>query len=447
MKFNSLLLSIMLAFGAVSAAPASSDWVKSAADAVEREVIDLRHHIHQHPELGNQEVKTAALVAEHLRELGIQVRTGVAKTGVIGVLEGGRPGPTIALRADMDALPVEEQTGLPFASKARGTHLGKEVPVMHACGHDAHTAMLLGTAKVLAANKDRIAGTVVFLFQPAEEGAADIDFFDQTQIYGARHMIKDGALDQPKVEAIFGIHVMAQMPSGEIRYKPGAALNSADGFRVTVTGKQTHGSMPWTGADPIVASAQIVNGLQTLVSRRVDLREGMGVVSVGTIQGGSAGNIIPETVSMTGTIRSNSPGIRDSIHSHLPPLVEGIAEANATKAKVELANYAPVTMNDPVLTAAMLPALEKAADGKVGQLSSPSAGSEDFSYYAQKVPGLFVFLGATPAGVEMSKAANNHSPFFAVDDATLKTGVRAHVEFVLRYPQVTEQLAAARNKS
>ena len=250
---------------------ADLNWVDPAVAAVNDQVISLRHTLHQNPEMGNQEFKTAALVAEQLKSLGLQVRTGVGKTGVVGVLKGGLPGPVVALRADMDALPVKEMTGLPYASTATGIRLGKTVPVMHACGHDTHTAMLLGAARVLAEHRDQVAGTVVFLFQPAEEGAADVDEFETDTLIGAQAMIRDGALDSPKVEAIFGVHVMAGYPTGHLYYKAGTVLNSSDGFRLIVKGQQTHGSAPWSGVDPVVASAAIIDGLQTLVSRRADL--------------------------------------------------------------------------------------------------------------------------------------------------------------------------------
>ena len=430
-----LSISLLAALTANIAHAADFNWVDPAVAQVNQEVIDVRHTLHQNPELGNMEVKTAALVADHLKALGIEVRTQVGKTGVVGVLKGGLPGPVMALRADMDALPVKEMTGLPYASQATGVRLGKTVPVMHACGHDTHTAMLLGAAKVLAQHRDQVAGTVVFLFQPAEEGAADVDDFQTDTLIGAQAMIRDGALDTPKVEAIFGVHVMAGYPTGHLYYKAGTVLNSSDGFRITLKGRQTHGSAPWSGVDPIVASAAVVNGLQTLVSRRADLSQGMGVISVGTINGGTASNIIPETVEMTGTIRSNSPAIRETLLKKMPALVQGISTAYETEAKVLVVNHAPVTTNDPDLTRSMVKALALAAPGKVEELPASLSPSEDFSYYAQKVPGLFVFLGATPADQDMSKVPNNHSPYFTADDATLATGVKAHVQFVLNYPQ------------
>jgi amidohydrolase len=440
-----LTLAVMgiAALGALSSAICLADgtrWVDDAVASVDKQVIDWRHEIHQHPELGNMELKTSALVASQLRSFGLEVRTNVGKTGVVGVLKGAKPGPVVALRADMDALPVEEMTGLPFASKEHGVRMGKAVPVMHACGHDTHTAMLLGAAKVLAEHKDQIEGTVVFLFQPAEEGAADVDDMDTEHLIGAQAMIRDGALDSPKVEAVFGIHVMAGYPTGHLYYKAGTVLNSSDGFKIVVKGQQTHGSAPWSGIDPVVASEGIIGALQTLVSRRIDLTKGMGVISVGTINGGSASNIIPETVELTGTIRTNNASIRQSILEKMPPLVNGIASAYETKADLQVVHHAPVTVNDPALTEAMLPALMQAAPGKTERLDASLSPSEDFSYYAEKVPGLFVFLGATPADQDMQKAPNNHSPYFTADDATLATGVKAHVQFVLNYPHRQTQL-------
>ena len=429
-----LYLALLSAMTVTTTQAADLSWVDPAVASVNQEVIDLRHTIHQNPELGNMEVKTAALVADRLKALGLEVRTQVGKTGVVGVLKGGLPGPVVALRADMDALPVKELNDLPYASKATGVRLGKTVPVMHACGHDTHTAMLLGAARVLAEHRDQVAGTVVFLFQPAEEGAADVDDSQTDTLIGAQAMIRDGALDSPKVEAVFGVHVMAGYPTGHLYYKAGTVLNSSDQFRITVDGQQTHGSAPWSGVDPIVASGAIIGGLQTLVSRRADLSQGMAVVSVGTINGGSASNIIPQTVELTGTIRSNSPAIRDTILKKMPPLVQGIASGYETRGEVQVTNHIPVTVNSPGLTEAMVPALELAAPGKVERLPASLSPSEDFSYYAQKVPGLFVFLGATPADQDMASAPNNHSPYFTADDATLATGVKAHVQFVLNYP-------------
>ena len=416
-------------------------WVARSSAAIESQVIDWRRHIHQHPELGNFEHKTAAYVADHLKKLGLQVHTGIAGTGVVAVLQGGLPGPTVGLRADMDALPVKETSGLPFASQAKGDYFGKVVDVMHACGHDAHTAMLLGAASVMAQNKDKVPGKVVFIFQPAEEGAANIDVFDpKAPSWGARRMVEEGVIEKFGIQSIFGVHVMSNAHSGEIQYKVGAALNSADGFRIKLEGKQAHGAMPWTGADPIVASANVINGMQTLVSRRANLSQGMGVVTVGSIHGGTAGNIVTGEVTMEGTIRSNSPEIRETLTSALPQLVTQTAEAQQVHAHVHVAKIMPVTMNDAELTRAMVPALQKASSGKASETFVNQAASEDFSYFSEKVPGLYVFLGATPADKDPATAASNHNPGFFVDESTLITGVRSHVEFVLGYAQYAETL-------
>ena len=418
-----------------------ADWVDDGVNAVEQHTIKLRQHIHQHPELGNMEFKTSALVQKELKKYGIEVRTGYAKTGVIGILKGAKPGPVMALRADMDALPIEEKTGLSFASTAKATYQGKETPVMHACGHDAHTAMLLGAAKVLSDNKDKIAGTVVFVFQPAEEGGADIDNFSHGDQIGSRKMIADGALKNPKPEVIFGMHVMAGMPSGHIFYKDSTILNSADHLHIQVSGKQVHGSMPWLGRDPIYASSQMIGNIQSLISRRADLTKSMGAISIGSIQGGTVGNVIPEQVNMVSTIRSNNEEVRQNILKDLPKLIEHNAHANDVKAKVEIAAYAPVTTNDKTLTQLIAPSLAKVhGEDKLHVLENNASASEDFAYYGQLMPSLFIFIGATPQNQEMSKAAPNHNPQFIVDDATLKTGVESHIRFVMDYPTIAQQV-------
>lgn len=442
--FNRLAAAAALVCGSLVAQAAEvvpTPWVVQSAKAVESQVIDWRRHIHQHPELGNLEVKTAAMVAKELKKMGLQVHTGIAGTGVVAVLQGGLPGPTVGLRADMDALPVKETSGLPFASQAKGMYFGKEVDVMHACGHDAHTAMLLGAASVLSQNKDKVPGKVVFIFQPAEEGGANIDVFDpKAPSWGAKRMVEEGVMEKFGIESVFGVHVMSNAHAGEIQYKVGAALNSADGFRIKLEGKQAHGSMPWTGADPIVASANVINGMQTLVSRQANLSEGMGVVTVGSIHGGTAGNIVTGEVTMEGTIRSNAPGIRNTLTGKLPEMVTKTAEAQGVHADVHVAKIMPVTMNDANLTRAMVPALQKASDGKATETFVNQAASEDFSYFAEKVPGLYVFLGATPKDQDPAKAASNHNPGFFVDESTLITGVRSHVEFVLGYADYAKTL-------
>ena len=410
------------------------------ADAIEKKIIDWRRDFHEHPELGNQEFRSAEIIAKHLKSLGIDVKTSVAKTGVVGILKGGKPGPVVALRADMDGLPVPERTPLPFASKVKAQFNGEQVNVMHACGHDTHMAILMGVAEVMASMKNDIKGTVKFIFQPAEEGGADIDNFSQGDQIGSRKMIADGAFKSVKPEVIFGLHVIAGIPSGHLHYKSGAILNSADNLRIQVKGQQVHGSMPWAGRDPIVASAQMINQLQTIISRRSDLSKGMGVVSIGNIQAGTAGNIIPEQVSMLGSIRSNNEDIRQNILNTLPKMIEHTAIANDVTATVELSSYAPVTMNHPALTEAMGPTFKAVAGDQVKILDNNASASEDFAYYGKLMPSLFVFLGATPKQQDLTKAAPNHSPYFIVDDATLKTGVETHVRFIMDYPKVANKV-------
>ena len=421
-----------------------ADWIKSSVATEENHTIQMRHQIHQNPELGNMEFNTSKMVQKELKSYGIEVKTGFAKTGVIGILKGAQPGPVMALRADMDALPVLEKTGLSFASKTKALYQGKEESVMHACGHDTHTAMLLSAAKILAANKDKISGTVVFVFQPAEEGAADLDSSKHGDQVGSQKMIADGALKQPKPEVMFGMHVIAGMPSGNIFYKDAAILNSADEFRIKIIGQQVHASMPWAGQDPIVSSAAVITNMQTLISRYSNLTKGMAVVSVGQISGGTVSNIIPNEVNMQGTIRTNQEDIRQNILKLLPEMVKNTALANNTKAEVELSSYAPVTYNDKTLTQLMAKSLESAAGAsQVHVMGNNASASEDFAYYGKLMPSLFVFLGATPKDQDMDKAAPNHSPEFIVDDATLKTGVETHVRFVMDYPAVAQQVQSA----
>ncbi len=342
----------------------------------------------------------------------------------------------------------KKKSGVPFASKQKAIYQGKETYVMHACGHDAHTAMLLGAAKILAANKDKILGTVIFVFQPAEEGGADIDNFTHGDQIGSRKMIADGAFKDYKPEAIFGMHVMSGMKSGHLYYKEGAILNSADHLRIQVNGKQVHGSTPWLGRDPIYASAQMINNLQSLISRRTDLTQGMGVISIGNIQGGTAGNVIPEQVNMIGTIRSNNEQIRENILKSLPALVEHNAQANEVTAKVEIAPYAPVTMNNKALTQLIQPTLAKTVgDSNLHVLDHNASASEDFAYYGKLMPSFFVFLGATPENQDLSQAAPNHNPSFIVDDKALKTGTELHIRFVLDYPNIAKQVQAAWKQS
>lgn len=395
--------------------------IRQGAGAIEQTLIGWRRDIHQHPELGDQERRTARLVAEHLRGLGLEVRTQVARTGVVGVLKSGKPGPTVALRADMDALPVEEPQRLPFASTATAMVHGKSVPVMHACGHDAHTAMLMAAAEVLSGIKDQLSGTIVFIFQPAEEGSSVVAP-GSGESWGAKLMLEEGLFDEFKPDAVFAVHVMPGK-FRQISYRAGPVLSSGDSLAITVTGKQGHGGMPWNTIDPITTAAQIIFGLQTVVSRRVDLTSSPTVVTIGTIQGGSRGNIVADKVHMEGTIRTYDEKVRKQVHEEIRRVAENIAKSASAKATVKITRTYDVTVNDEALTARMAPVLERAADGNVGE--APLAGaSEDFSFFAQEAPGLYVFLGVTPEDQDPATAAPNHNPEFFVDEKALVVGTR-----------------------
>jgi len=402
---------------AIAVSTALDQRIDEAAKKVEPKVIDCRRDIHQHPELGNREFRTSKLIAERLRELGIEVKTPIAHTGVIGLLRGGKPGRVVALRADMDALPVVEQVDVPFKSTVRTTYNGQEVGVMHACGHDAHVAILLGVAEVLSGIRQELPGTVVFLFQPAEEGAP------QGEEGGAALMVKEGALDNPKVDAVFGLHVTSRYPVGQIAYRPGAELAAVDSFRIKVHGKQTHGAYPWLGVDPIVTASQIVLALQTIPSRQLDVSLAPAVVTVGAIHGGVRNNIIPDEVEMIGTIRSLDAKMRDEIHKRIKRTAENIAESAGATAEVTIENGYPITYNDPALTERMVPTLRRLT--RDVQVVNPTLGAEDFSFYQQKVPGLFFWLGTRPPNQTAEQAASNHSPLFYVDESGLGLGVRA----------------------
>jgi amidohydrolase len=399
--------------------------IDRAASDVMPKVIAWRRDLHQHPELGNREVRTSGIVAEHLRRLGLQVRTGVARTGVVGVLRGGKPGPVVALRADMDALPVTEETGLPFASTTRAEFNGHEVGVMHACGHDAHVAMLMGAAEVLAGMRADLAGSVVFIFQPAEEGAP------AGEEGGAAVMIAEGALDDPKVEAVFGLHVFP-FAAGTIRVRPGGFMAAADTLAIRVRGRQTHGALPWQGADPIVVASQIVLGLQTIVSRQTDLTTAPAVITLGIFQAGNRSNIIPDEARLEGTIRTFDPEMRRSIHERVRRTAASIAEAAGTAAEVTITPGNPVTFNDPALTAAMAPSLRRVAAAFETD-AAVTTTAEDFSEYQRRVPGVFFFLGTAPKGADPSKVEPNHSPRFLVEEGALVTGVRALASVAVDY--------------
>lgn len=396
-------------------------------DAVMPKVVSWRRDIHQHPELSNREFRTAKLVADHLSALGLEVRTGVAHTGVVGVLRGARPGRTVALRADMDALPVTELVDLPFKSLARTEYNGQEVGVMHACGHDNHVAILMGVAEVLAGMRNQLAGTVVFLFQPAEEGAP------QGEEGGAGLMIREGALDNPRPDAIFGLHVWPD-PVGTIGYRSGPLMAASDWLHIVVRGRQTHGALPWGGVDPIVVSSQIVLALQTIPSRQVDVTNVPAIVTIGSIQGGNRGNIIPDSVVMQGTVRTFDEAMRSDIKDRIRRTAESIAASAGATATVDFGTgNNPVTYNDPDLTARSVPVLQRVAGGDRVRISQLSTPAEDFALYQKEIPGFFFFLGITPADRDPATVPRNHSPYFFADEGALPVGVRSLTALALNF--------------
>lgn len=398
--------------------PAAAE-IDRRAQQIANKVVAWRRDIHEHPELGNRETRTAKIVADHLRGLGIEVRAGVAHTGVVGVLRGGKPGKVVALRADMDALPVTEQVNVPFASKVKTTYNGQEVGVMHACGHDNHVAILMGVAEIFAGMKDQLPGTVKFIFQPAEEGAPS------GEEGGAALMIKEGAFDNPKPDAVFGLHVWGAGNVGHIGYRSGGTMASSDLLRIVVRGKQTHGAAPWAGVDPIVVSSQIVLGLQTIASRQLDVTKTPSIITIGSIHGGVRYNIIPDEVQLDGTIRAFSPEVQRDMHRRIKLTAESIAASAGATANVVINTQYPVTINDPALTETMLPTLRRVAGADMVSEQPLVTAAEDFSFFAQRAPGLFIFLGATRKGVDPATAPANHSPFFEVDEGVLPLGVRA----------------------
>ena len=403
-----------------TAASSIAALIDEAARAIEPRVIAWRRDFHANPELGNREFRTAGIVAAHLRRLGLdEVRTEVAHTGVVGLLKGALPGPVVALRADMDALPVAEEVDVPFASKVRATWNHEDVGVMHACGHDAHTAILMGVAEVLAGLRAQLRGSVKFIFQPAEE------LPPEGEEGGAKLMIEEGALEKPVPQAIFGLHVTSRLSLGVIGYRPGPTMASADSFRITVRGRQTHGAMPWFGVDPIVTAAQVVLGMQTVVSRQIDLTREPAVVTIGAIKGGVRENIIPDSVELRGTIRSFDESMRDDIHERVTTMAEAISRGSRAGCEVCIKKNYPVTVNDPKLTEKMLPTLARVAgDGKLDLVHKIMA-SEDFSFFQRVVPGLFFFLGVVPPDQDLQAVAPNHSPRFYIDERCLVVGVRA----------------------
>lgn len=401
--------------------------VDEQAKALEDQVIEWRRDFHEHPELSNREFRTAEKVAEHLKSLGMEVTTEVAHTGVVGVLKGGQSGPVVALRADMDGLPVTERVDIPYASQETSEYNGEEVGVMHACGHDTHVAILMGVAKILSDMQEDLSGTVKFIFQPAEEGAP------RGEEGGAELMVEEGVLQNPDVDAIFGLHINSQTEINKITYRPEGTMASVDQLEIKVKGDQTHGAYPWNGTDPIVTASQIVLGLQTIVSRNLEIIKAPAVVTIGKIEGGVRSNIIPEEVTMIGTIRSLDPGMQKKIHQRIREIATHIGESAGAEVEVTITQGYPVTYNDPELTAQMLKTMQEAAGESNVAERYPVTGAEDFSFFAQEVPGLFFFLGGMPAGMSAEEAAPHHTPDFFIDDSGLMLGVRTLSYLTLDY--------------
>lgn len=422
-----------LAFVSISAsAQTRTDaQIQAAVDKIEPQTIAWRHDLHQNPELGNRETRTAGIIAAHLRKLGIEVKEKVAMTGVVGILKGGKPGPVIALRADMDALPVTERVNLPYASKARSVYNGQEVGVMHACGHDTHVAILLSTAEILAGMKNELAGTVVFVFQPAEEGPP------AGEEGGAALMVKEGVLDNPKVDVMFGLHINAQTPVGQIKYREEGMMAASDWFTITINGKQSHGAQPWLGVDPVVIGSQIIQGLQTIVSRQTDLTKNPVVISTTIFKAGVRENIIPEQVVLSGTIRTLDTAMQKDVWKKIEITAKNIAEAGGATATVVFDSKTLVTYNHPQLTRQMLPSLQKATNNNAKQMNAVM-GAEDYSFFAAKVPALYFYLGGMPAGTDPAATAAHHTPDFNVDDAGMKTGIKAFLHLVLDYMKMNQ---------
>ena len=404
--------------------PGGAADLEAALRAVDDEVVAWRRDFHRHPELGNREKRTAAAVADVLESLDLEVRTGIAHTGVIGILRGGKPGPTVALRADMDALPVTERTGLPFASTARATYRGREVGVMHACGHDAHTAILLGAAKVLAGMADEVPGTVMFIFQPAEEGAP------AGEQGGARFMLEEGAFADPRPDAAFALHVVPQHAVGEIAVLAGGAMAGSNRLTIKVRGRQTHAAYPWMGVDPIAVASRIVLALHAIPARQMDARLPT-VVSIGVVNAGVRYNIIPDEAELLGTIRHLEPSQRDDLFAKIRRTAIGIGESAGAEVEIEIPDGYPVTFNDRALTERARPVLARVVGEGNLVTPPPRTGAEDFSFFAREVPGLYFWLGVRPPDVDIADAPANHSPLFTVDETALPIGVRAFVELVL----------------
>ncbi len=428
MKIITLLAVVGIVLPGVPLAAPDWDALDRAAAEIQPQVVAWRRWFHQHPELSNREFETAKKVADTLREFGLEPRTGIAHTGVTALIEGGRPGPLIALRADMDALPVTERTGLPFASTARAQYNGQATGVMHACGHDTHMAMLLGAAKILQDRRADLAGSVLLIFQPAEEGAPVGEYG------GARLMLDEGLFEPQTPAAVFGIHVGIAAGGGTLATRPGPLMASAEAWTLKVIGRQTHGARPWDGIDPITIAAQIVLAFQTITARQVDVTRAPSIISVGRISGGIRNNVIPDVVELEGTIRAFDPAMRAYIHKAMARTAQGIADSAGARVEFEIdPRGVPAVINDPALTERMWPVLERVAGEKPVERILPQTVGEDFSYYAQATPGLFVFLGSVPDGIDPATAPTNHSPYFTIHEPDMETGVRLYVQFAAEF--------------
>lgn len=404
------------------------------AKDLEPKIIEWRRYFHEHPELSNREVKTGARIAEQLKALGLEVQYPVANTGVVALLKGSKPGPVVALRADIDALPVTERNSLPFASKEKANYGGQETGVMHACGHDAHMAILLAVAEILSKNKSELKGTVKFIFQPAEEGALPSE-----GTAGAELMIKQGVLENPKVDAIFGLHIQSLLPSGQLAYRSGGLMASVDGVDIKVKGKGAHGATPWDSVDPVVVSSQIIQGLQTIVSRQTELTKAGAVITIGSIHGGIRRNIIPETVLLEGTIRTFDDDMQKKVHEKIKLTAEKIAESAGAKAEVNILVMYPATVNNPVLTEKMIPSLIRAAGKENVVVTQPVTMAEDFSFYQRVVPGFFFFLGAYPAEMNLKTQPTHHTADFMIDEKSMITGVKALMDLTVDYMEMNSK--------
>ncbi len=427
MKKSLACYSLLLISITVTAQRSVQERIDAAADQIESKTIAWRRDLHQHPELGNSEVRTAKLVADHLRSLGIEVKEGVGKTGVVGILRGAKPGPCIGLRADMDGLPIVERTTLPFASKVKSTYNGQEVGVMHACGHDSHVAILMSVAEILAGMKNELKGTVKFVFQPAEEGPPE------GEEGGAPLMIKEGVLENPKVDVMFGLHINSKTEVGHIKYRSGGTMAASDWFTIKVKGKGTHGSTPWTGVDPVAVASQIINGLQHVVSRQTELTKNAAVISVCVIKGGVRANIIPEEVELTGTIRTLDKNMQQDIHARIRRTATNIAEASGATAEVTIDNKTLVNYSDPALVQKILPSFVKSACKENVTETEASTGAEDFSFFAEKVPSIFFFLGGMTKGMNPNNAFPHHTADFVIDESGFKLGVKTFCNMVIDY--------------